>query len=89
MLRQPAMFDTNLINRMLKRPESPSSDPTSLDLGIEDLKPGMVLLEDVLSSEKQILMRGGTAMTVMSINILKQWHAKDPLPGKLRVKVQA
>jgi response regulator RpfG family c-di-GMP phosphodiesterase len=89
MLRQPAMFDTNLINRMLKRPEAQSTDASSFDLGIEDLKPGMVLLEDVLSSENQCLMRAGTAMTVMSINILKQWHAKDPLPAKMRVKVQA
>ena len=88
MLRQPAMFDTNLINRMLKRPESASPDGTSTDLGIEDLKPGMVLLEDVLSSEKQVLMRAGTSMTVMSINILKQWHLKDPLPAMVRVKVQ-
>jgi response regulator RpfG family c-di-GMP phosphodiesterase len=89
MLRQPAMFDTNLINRMLKRPDTQATDAASADLGIEDLKPGMVLIEDVLSSENQCLMRTGTAMTVMSINILKQWHAKDPLPAKMRVKIQA
>lgn len=88
MLRQPAMFDTELINRMLRRPESHAADVVNFTLGIEDLKPGMTLLEDVLSSENQCLMRAGTVMTVMSINILKQWHLKDPLPAKVRVRVQ-
>lgn len=89
MLRQPAMFDTNLINRMLKRPDASQADGANAEIGIDDLKPGMVLLEDVMSSENQCLMRAGSSMTVMSINILKQWHAKDPLPGKMRVKVQS
>ncbi len=88
MLRQPAMFDTALINRMLKRPEGQAGEASTSDVGIDGLKPGMVLLEDVMNSENQCLMRAGTAVTVMSINILKQWHARDPLPAKIRVRVQ-
>jgi response regulator RpfG family c-di-GMP phosphodiesterase len=89
MLGQPARFDTALINRMLKRPETRTTGASTFEMGIDDLKPGMVVLEDVVSSGNQCLLRAGTAVTQMSINILKQWHHKDPLPVKVRVRVQA
>jgi response regulator RpfG family c-di-GMP phosphodiesterase len=88
MVGQPARFDTALISRLLKRPETRTTGASTFEMGIDDLKPGMVVLEDVVSSGKQCLLRAGTPITLMSINVLKQWHHQDPLPVKVRVRVQ-
>jgi response regulator RpfG family c-di-GMP phosphodiesterase len=87
MLGQPNRFDAALIGRMLKRPETRTTDASTFETGIDDLKPGMVVLEDVVSASKQCLLRAGTAVTQMSINILKEWDHQDPLPVKVRVRV--
>jgi response regulator RpfG family c-di-GMP phosphodiesterase len=86
MLSQPAKFDAKIITRMLNRPESRPPTATEGEVDVASLQPGMVILEDVMSASRQCLLRAGATLSAMSISYLQQWHGKDPIPAKLRVR---
>jgi response regulator RpfG family c-di-GMP phosphodiesterase len=88
MLPQTAKFDTRIVAKMLNRVDTRSTRSTEDDLGLFDLRLGMVVLEDVTSSSHQCLLRAGSILSEMSINLLRQWNEKDPLPAKVRVRIQ-
>jgi len=86
MLEQPTKFDPAIIKRMLNRADQRTGAGVETDVEIASLQPGMVVLEDVFSASRQCLLRAGSTLSSMSINYLKQWHGKDPIPPKLRVR---
>jgi response regulator RpfG family c-di-GMP phosphodiesterase len=86
MLDQPNKFDSKIISRMLNRTEPKGPSVTEGEVEVGALQPGMILLEDVMSTSHQCLLRSGATLSAMSINYLKQWHGKDPIADKLRVR---
>jgi response regulator RpfG family c-di-GMP phosphodiesterase len=88
MLAQSTKFDTRIVARMLNRADTRAAKSTDIDLGLSDLRPGMVVLEDVTSATHQCLLRAGVALSEMSINLLRQWNEKDSLPERIRVRIQ-
>jgi hypothetical protein len=52
-----------------------------------NLVAGMTLLDDVAIESGQLLLKTDFTLSETSIKILLQWHAKDPIVGKIKVKV--
>lgn len=55
-------------------------------VGLNELRPGMVILDDVVTENGQFLMKAGYTLTETAIKILIQWHAHEPIHHKFRVQ---
>lgn len=86
MLAQPKRFDPKIIAQMLNKSEARAPSAIETEIEIAALRPGMIVLEDVSSASHQCLLRAGATLSQMSIGLLKQWHEKDPLPTKIKVR---
>jgi response regulator RpfG family c-di-GMP phosphodiesterase len=89
MLGQTTKFDTRIITRMLEGPESVSAQEVEVELDVMQLEAGMELLQDVVTETGQCLLRSGASLSGTSINILRQWHKKDPLVDRVKVRQRA
>jgi len=87
MLQYPAKFDTGLISRILQRQETRPQGESEREVLPDELRPGMVLVQDVLTRSDQCLLRAGATLIDTSITMLRQWHSKEPIEKKIAVRV--
>jgi response regulator RpfG family c-di-GMP phosphodiesterase len=86
MVEQPLKYDVALIRRMLGESAAPTADTTERLLPVTSLQAGMVLVTDVITQTGQLLLRAESTLSDTSINILWQWHKKDPIAEPIRVR---
>ena len=87
MANRPSKYDVNLIARMLGTSNQQRSAGQELDVTVGGLRPGMVLLSDVITQSGELLLRSQSTITETALKIIDQWHKKDPIVGKLRVRM--
>lgn len=87
MAMQPNHYDVKLIATMLGQAPSTKGGDWEASVALRDLKPGMVLLQDVFSSDGQCLLKARTPLTETSINILLQWTLLDAIEGPFKVQI--
>jgi response regulator RpfG family c-di-GMP phosphodiesterase len=87
MQRQSGRYDPKLLKIMLG--ERITHDRTSGEttISLVDLKPGMVLLESVMTPDGQLLIGAETVLTETSINILHHWSRKEKFDENIRVRL--
>ncbi len=74
---EPRKYDVGIIERMLTgRTDTPGGVKK---VSLEDLKPGMTLVHDVLTQSGQCLLRRTAVLTSTSIGIINEWNRKDPV----------
>ncbi len=88
MATQPAKYDVDLIARMVGAQSRPTDQSEQL-LPLHDLRPGMVLLDDIITETGQLLLKADFVLTEVALKILRQWHMNDPIIHKFRVKAAA
>lgn len=87
MSTQPAKYDVDLITRMMGAQPRPTDQGEQL-LPLHELRPGMVLLDDIITETGQLLLKADFVLTEVALKILRQWHMNDPIVHKFRVKAQ-
>jgi response regulator RpfG family c-di-GMP phosphodiesterase len=89
MAQQPAKYDIGLIEKMLggTTAQSLPSHPAESKCSVHELRPGMILLDNIVTESGQLLLKAGFGLTETSLKILLQWHANDPIASSIRVKV--
>jgi len=85
MATQPAKYDVEIIARMVGAQSRPSQQTEQL-LPLHDLRPGMILLDDIITENGQLLLKADFVLTDVALKILRQWHMNDPIVHKFRVK---
>jgi response regulator RpfG family c-di-GMP phosphodiesterase len=87
MVNKRAKYDTELISRMLGFEKTGRTSVRQASLAVNDLKPGMVLLDEVVTQSGHCLLKPASSLTETSISILQQWDTRDPIVGPVRVYV--
>jgi response regulator RpfG family c-di-GMP phosphodiesterase len=85
MSKQPRRYDVEMIRQMLGLARSDESTYRMNAVMVRDLRPGMVVLEDIMSSSGLLLLGANAVLTDTSIHILLEWNANDPIAGPLKV----
>ncbi len=88
MALQTAKYDVEIIARMVGAQSRPSHQTEQL-LPLHDLRPGMILLDDIITENGQLLLKADFVLTEVALKILRQWHMNDPIVHKFRVKTTA
>ncbi len=74
---EPRKYDAGIIERMLTgRTDTPGGVKK---ISLEELKPGMALVHDVLTQSGQCLLRSTAVLTSTSIGTIYEWNRKDPV----------
>ncbi|MBX2991638.1 MAG: response regulator [Bacteroidetes bacterium] len=87
----PSKYDTDIIARMLGvAPSYQDSElPQETTCNVHEFRPGMVVLEDIVTQSGKLLLKSGFSLTETSLKILLQWHNGDPVSGEFRVRLSA
>ena len=85
MEKLPQKYDVNIIKQILGKNLDTNFTTEVKMLHLKSLKPGMILLDDIRSISGQLLLKANLGLTDTFINILVQWHAKDPLVQPIKV----
>ncbi len=88
MATQPAKYDVDIIARMVGAQSRPVNQSEQL-LPLHELRPGMILLDDIITETGQLLLKADFVLTDVALKILRQWHMNDPIVHKFRVKAAA
>jgi response regulator RpfG family c-di-GMP phosphodiesterase len=88
MMKRPEKYDVALIQRILGTGAPAKLTIEERELTIEEMEPGMVLMDDVRSNKNDLLIRARTILTQTSINILLQWQAGDRIDKRFKVRAQ-
>lgn len=86
MEHQPLKYDTKLIQHILGKNLGKYSVPAEDELAVNDLLPGMELLEDIRTQQGYLLLKSGLVLTETMINIISQWQKRDPIRGPIKVQ---
>jgi response regulator RpfG family c-di-GMP phosphodiesterase len=85
MATQPSKYDVDIISRMVGAQSRPADQSEQL-LPLHELRPGMILLDDIITETGQLLLKADFVLTDIALKILRQWHMNDPIVHKFRVK---
>lgn len=86
-MRQMAgRYDVELVELMLGLRQASGSSSEERVMALHELRPGMVILEDIVTENGQFLMKAGYTLTETAIKILVQWHKHEPLQHRFRVQ---
>lgn len=85
MAAQTSKYDSDLISRMMSAQQAPTQQNEQL-LSLSELRPGMVLLDDIVTETGQLLIKADFVLTDVALRILRQWHMNDPITHKFRVQ---
>lgn len=88
MATQWSKYDPDIIARMMSAQQQPVQHNEQL-LSLSELRPGMTLLDDIVTETGQLLIKADFVLTEVAIRILRQWHMNDPITHKFRVKAPA
>ncbi|MFO7447106.1 MAG: response regulator [Ignavibacteriaceae bacterium] len=86
MERMTSKYDTQLIKLILGKHLETNFVAEERLLNISSLQTGMILVHDVRSVSGQLLLKANVTLTETFINILVQWHMRDPLLEPVRVR---
>jgi response regulator RpfG family c-di-GMP phosphodiesterase len=81
----PLKYDVKIIKQILGKNLDTNFTTEVKLLSLESLKPGMVLLNDIRSNGGQLLLKANLGLTETFINILVQWHVRDPIIEPIKV----
>jgi response regulator RpfG family c-di-GMP phosphodiesterase len=79
MVKEPSRYDAQIINRMLQSQPTSRREAPEMYVSINSLLPGMVLVNDIVTGVGHVLLRAGTILNDTNINVLREWHALEPV----------
>lgn len=85
MMRLSGKYDTDIITHMLGAPRVNARHAQQASIDIEQLRPGMILIDDLATKSGDILLRAPSTLTETAILIVTQWNRSDPIIGPVRV----
>lgn len=86
MASMPHKYDIEIIKNILGKNIKTSFTSEERFLSVSSLKPGMILIDEIRSIEGQLFSKSDLVLTETLINILLQWHRKDPIKEPVKVR---
>lgn len=77
------LFDPKIVNALKEHLEK--TDDHEMEVGLDELLPGMQLSRNVKSSDDKNIAGKGTVLDTKAINIINAWLKKDPLIDAVHV----
>ncbi len=87
MMKYPHKYDVDLIQTTLGRRESHDGTIREATVSVDELRPGMVLLQNVTTREGEFLLGADTILNETSINILLQWNKREEVEQSISVRI--
>lgn len=81
-----AKYDVNIIKQILGKNIHTEQKLIEASLPITGLGQGMMLVDDVRTIEGQLLLKSDQVLNETLINIISQWHKKEPVQEPIKVK---
>jgi response regulator RpfG family c-di-GMP phosphodiesterase len=85
MAEQPDRYDCELIHLMLGDVTPTRDVGPRRFVSVDELEPGMLVLDDIITVTGQSLIRSGVSLTETSVKILREWHMNDPIKDHIHV----
>jgi len=86
MKRIPGKYDPHIIDFLLGRNLELGYITEDIYVRIDALKEGMMVIADVRSLSGHLLLKSNTILNETFINVIRQWHARDPISEPLKVQ---
>ena len=86
MIRNPLRYDTDIIKLLLGENSGIDVVTEIRELLLSEIKSGMVAAENIETLRGQMLLKANVALAETSLNILLQWHKKDPIKEPIKVR---
>jgi hypothetical protein len=87
MKSRPSKYDVELIAHMLGDYSAKASTVHEEEVPLSQLRPGMILLQEIVSRAGMHLFKSQTVLTDTSIATLRQWHTTDPVAEPIAVRI--
>jgi response regulator RpfG family c-di-GMP phosphodiesterase len=85
MTQYPNTYDVEIIRTMLGQ-TPPKLTHTDMTIVVSELRPGMVMLQDVVSQSGHRLMNAYSSISESGLKMLLEWHQDDPIKEPIRVR---
>ena len=85
MKKQPDLYDTELIQRLLGTTDSYRPSRRDGKIHVSRLQVGMVLLEDLTTESGQLLLKKNATLTETICKLLSEWGSLDPINSPVHV----
>lgn len=85
LLQRQFKYDDDIINILLGRQKEIKPIGKESFVAVNNLTPGMVILDNVNTKNNQLMMQANTTLTLSSIILLKHWHEQDPIVEPIRI----
>ncbi len=79
LMAKPQIYDIDIINHFLSTQTNQTSQEIEVKITLNELQSGMTVMEDLTTKAGFNLLKNNSVISETNINILKQWHKKDPV----------
>lgn len=79
MSKEPHRYDVDIIKLILGYRRTSTGERVLTVTRAEDLNPGMVLQDDIITKSGQMLLKRNFAITASSVSIVLEWQLHDPV----------
>jgi hypothetical protein len=86
MKRIPGKYDPYILDFLLGRNLQLDYVTEDLYVRVDSLKTGMIVIADIRSISGHLLLKSNTILNETFINVIKQWHARDPISEPLKMQ---
>jgi response regulator RpfG family c-di-GMP phosphodiesterase len=87
MRKNSQKYDVELISKIQLILSEKTIVPGEVFLPLEKLKPGMLVVDDIKTINSQhLLLKSGSILTETFINILNQWHIREPIQEPIKIR---
>jgi response regulator RpfG family c-di-GMP phosphodiesterase len=83
--KKPGVYDPEVLDVLAKCYTPDDEAGGSVEVNLDDLQPGMVLLEDLINGRGIVLLGRGTAVTAVTLQRLRNHLAQDGVSGAIVV----
>jgi response regulator RpfG family c-di-GMP phosphodiesterase len=87
MVHLPKLYDVHLVTSLLAYQEMLKTSGKVALVAPVDLKPGMIIVDDVLTRDKVNILRSGSLVTETALRFLKVWICLDRIAGRVKVRL--
>jgi hypothetical protein len=87
MLNRPAKYDVDLIVLMLGQSMETKQGCEEKSVPMMDLQEGMLLVDDVVTEHRQVLLKANTLLTSEAIKVIQQWDSYDKIQEPILVRI--
>ncbi len=88
MVRRSDRYDTSILRTLLQGKRQPE-ESTELSLSaLGEMKPGMILVDDLMNREGNMLLRRGGVLTDGALAMIHRWAGKDGVIFPVRVRLE-